>query len=297
MKTREAGRLVFLLALAVLAAACDRPPPAAIDPAMGPVGSAAAAPEAVSFTIVPGPGGSADLRPVRRRADAGHPLAYGDEPDFTCEDVVECVENCNESDAERCCCLALDGGGFNCYEGESCDDIGGGGGGGGVGGGGSGGGGGGGGVGGGGGGRGGVDWSCGDLRDTLAAEYDSRAWECWKFYRPGSKWVVPGSQGIEYGRKHGHYGYVASRLRFNVSLMEILFNIVARTNSGYRCPIGNRSIPGAAANSWHIYGRAYDFEVPGWTQQLKEDIVAWARANGAIEAYWYPDKPHVHVAW
>ena len=62
-------------------------------------------------------------------------------------------------------------------------------------------------------------------------------------------------------------------------------------------PHGNRSIPGAAADSQHIYGRAYDFVVPGWTQQLKKDIVAWARANGAIEADWYPDKPHVHVAW
>ena len=81
-----------------------------------------------------------------------------------------------------------------------------------------------------------------------------------------------------------------------VRQMETHFNFTAITTSGYRCPRGNRSIPDAAEGSRHMDGRAYDFVVAGtrWTEQLKQDIVVWAYANGARLAYY---EGWVHVDW
>ena len=38
-------------------------------------------------------------------------------------------------------------------------------------------------------------------------------------------------------------------------------NITFMFPSGYRCPVRNRNLRGAARNSEHIYGRAFDFDV------------------------------------
>jgi len=43
-------------------------------------------------------------------------------------------------------------------------------------------------------------------------------------------------------------------------------------NSGYRNPIRNASIPGSAANSWHIYGRAADIANRDWNNDGRIDI-------------------------
>ncbi|MCE2398754.1 MAG: hypothetical protein J4F34_06950 [Gemmatimonadetes bacterium] len=80
-----------------------------------------------------------------------------------------------------------------------------------------------------------------------------------------------------------------------VQQMAAHFNIKPITTSGYRCPKGNKK-EGGVTNSWHIHGRAYDFYVAGprWTEQLKDSIVKWARANGALDPYY---KSWVHVSW
>ena len=121
-------------------------------------------------------------------------------------------------------------------------------------------------------------------------------WDCLRFYRPSPKWVVPLSQGIEWGLKHDHYGYADFRMTSKVWQMESRFNIVAHTTSGYRCPIGNSNV-GGVDGSRHIEGRAYDFVVlgPRWTEELKEEIVDWVIVNGGY-AY-ASEKGHVHVSW
>ena len=209
-------------------------------------------------------------------AGPGNPLA--DEGGYTCQNVWDCFDQCER----HCFCKPTQDDNFCCCNGEwGCDhcewvvepeD---------------------GGIGGGGGGG-----ACGDLRDTLAAEYALGEFGCRDFYWPGPKWVVPFSKGIEWGLKHAQYGYMDDRVTGKIGRMEAHFDIIAFTTSGYRCPVGNSNV-GGVDGSWHTKGRGYDFVVLGdrWTQQLKNDIVTWAYANGAVEAYSYANKPHVHLAW
>ena len=239
--------------------------------------------ETGSFTIIRGPDGAVTIR-------SAHPLADGDDDDddgFTCATVKECWERC----MSRCCCRPrLDGGGFTCKPGE-CEDDGG-----------SGGGGEGGGEGGGGGGGG---RGCGDLRDTLSAEYVGKnisngPWECDKFSLAGSRFIVHG-EGIEWGLKHDYYGYVDGSLSGGMAAVEAHFGAVFHINSGYRCPRGNRLAGSDATNSRHVRGRAADFRLftSRWTTEFKDSIIDWARARWGtnMEAWRYATKSHVHLGW
>ena len=295
MKTREAGRLVFLLSLAALAAACE--PPSLADPTGG---GAAAAPEADGplilaaaseadgpfVTIVPdGPRPG----PVFVRPGHGPPhLANESEPDFTCEDIGDCGDKCAGRRVSVCCCRKLDDGGddkFQCWEGE-CSG------------------------GGGGGGEevGGDDgwwddiWeiiSCGGDRGRLASEYGRIGWLlCWAFWLHGPEWIVPDGD-IEYGEVHGRWGLMFWSMQNLVRKMENHFGIKALVTSGYRCPIGNSGTPDAKPKSQHVWGSAYDFKVPGWANDRKQEIVDWViRLGGGKWAEHYPDnpsKPHIHM--
>ncbi|MDE2973197.1 MAG: D-Ala-D-Ala carboxypeptidase family metallohydrolase, partial [Gemmatimonadota bacterium] len=166
-----------------------------------------------------------------------------------------------------------------------------------------GGGGGGGGDGGGGGGDeptgGGGVWSCGDLRDTLAAEYVGKnisngPWDCHKFSLVLSRFVVPDGD-IEWGMRHDYYAYVDGSLIGGVALVEAHFGVNFEITSGYRCPRGN----GGAANSRHVRGRAADIWLEGWTDAYKDSIIDWARARWGpdMEAERYPVRDHVHLGW
>lgn len=63
-------------------------------------------------------------------------------------------------------------------------------------------------------------------------------------------------------------------------------------NSAYRSPAHNSSIPGAAANSRHIYGMAADIVVPG--ANLVE-LAQFVRAVGGGGVGYYPAQGFVHV--
>ena len=141
---------------------------------------------------------------------------------------------------------------------------------------------------------------CGDVRDRLGSEYGvGGRLLCWAFWLHGPKWIVPGSQGIEYGVPHGEWGLMFASMKKLVGDMERHFGINAGITSGYRCPIGNGTIPGAERESQHTSGTAYDFVVPGWTDDQKEEIVRWViRQGGGKYAEHYPGnrrKPHIHM--
>ena len=117
---------------------------------------------------------------------------------------------------------------------------------------------------------------------------------------PGRKQPHRVDRDIEWGLRHGVYGYVNDRLISNIPAMEAHFSLVANITSGYRCPVGNSRTPKAGANSYHIHGGGYDFVVSGsrWNEHLKDSIILWALANGAREASRYTDgRPHVHLGW
>jgi hypothetical protein len=75
-----------------------------------------------------------------------------------------------------------------------------------------------------------------------------------------------------------------------------------RISSGYRCPHGNASIPGAAYQSIHMQGTAADLYAASqaWTETEFNLLKAAADLTGPVESFdWdeYPDDRHYHVAW
>lgn len=114
------------------------------------------------------------------------------------------------------------------------------------------------------------------------------------------RFIVNG-QGIEYGAKHGYYGYVDSDLTSGMAAVEAHFDKRFHINSGYRCPVGNATIPKASPSSAHLRGRGVDFQLLGdtmWTDSYKDSIIEWAADNaGANEGYRYTNRNHVHLGF
>ena len=90
-------------------------------------------------------------------------------------------------------------------------------------------------------------------------------------------------------------------------------------SSGYRCPHGNASIPGASSTSWHMTGRAADVSVKSiagvwndWSGMSDEEkaevqevweMLDYLTRPGSLNANMdpqpftaYPDR-HFHGAW
>ena len=150
---------------------------------------------------------------------------------------------------------------------------------------------------------------CGDLRDTLAAEYVGKGipqapggeWDCHSFSKSNSRFIVNGP-GIEGGNKHGYYGYVDSDLTSGMASVEAHFGKRFRITSGYRCPVGNKKVGSKAPTSAHVRGRGVDFELPSsdtiWTDNYKDSIIKWAEKNTtANEGFQYTDRPHIHLGF
>ncbi len=157
-------------------------------------------------------------------------------------------------------------------------------------------------------GGGGDVYKCGDLRDKLAAEYVGKnvpqapfgTWSCHSFSEANGRFIVNGP-GIEYGNKHGYYGYVDSDLTSGMAAVEAHFDKSFRINSGYRCPVGNKAVDGVGGSA-HVRGRGVDFQLPSgdttWTWEYKRKIIEWARDNaGANEGYRYTNRNHVHLGF
>ncbi len=151
-------------------------------------------------------------------------------------------------------------------------------------------------------------WKCGDLRDTLAAEYVEKkvpqapggSWDCHVFHKD-PRYIVDG-EGIEWGVKHSNWGYVDANLSLGMAAVENHFRTFYVT-SGYRCPVGNSSISGASDESAHMRGRAADFQplvIPDstWTWEYKGKLIEWALDNTtANEGFRYTNKNHVHLGF
>lgn len=62
--------------------------------------------------------------------------------------------------------------------------------------------------------------------------------------------------------------------------------------SGYRCPVYNKSLPGAAKNSFHVKGTAADIVISGATYG---DLIWLAKQLGFNGIGIYPDQGFIHV--
>ena len=130
-------------------------------------------------------------------------------------------------------------------------------------------------------------WTCGDERDDLAAEYDDPKWPCIKFQSSGGTANFTWSElngGWAGGNESRHYpyGFVTANLKTGLQATRDAYGAPIHLESGYRCPIGNASLPDAVPTSNHKKGAAVDMWGLGvpWTEDEYEDLKRIAFANG-----------------
>jgi hypothetical protein len=112
--------------------------------------------------------------------------------------------------------------------------------------------------------------------------------------------------GWQDGNPHTGWGYIDNNAANGLTLLRVYWNAPLRISSGYRCPHGNNSIPGASTTSHHMRGRAFDLYTwgtycPGncWTEEEFNLLKAQADALMPIESFNYHEYTdrHYHVAW
>lgn len=87
-------------------------------------------------------------------------------------------------------------------------------------------------------------------------------------------------------RDHGQGVWIEPRLFDVLSWMQVACSTIAGADkpiqlvSGYRTPERNRRIEGAARRSMHIFGKAADITVPGFTPLQVGQVAAAAGAGG-----------------
>lgn len=146
--------------------------------------------------------------------------------------------------------------------------------------------------------------------DIMRQEYVDHSvnWmpNCWHFSNSGGtthySWTVLNGQ-FSNGNPHSPWGIIQSSLANGVEATYTTYNRgYVRMSSGYRCPHGNASIPGAASQSYHMHGRAADLYSDvdqQWTEAEFNLLKAAADQHGPIESFnWntYADR-HFHVAF
>lgn len=148
-----------------------------------------------------------------------------------------------------------------------------------------------------------------DARTTMLREYlDFNVnWRpsCADFANSGGSahfsWAELNGQ-FSQGNPHEPWGIIVPGVLAGLESTRTLYNRGGiRVTSGYRCPHGNNSLPGSAAQSYHMQGRAvdiYSLNHP-WTEEEFNLLRDAAADTGTVELFlWttYADR-HLHVAW
>lgn len=124
-------------------------------------------------------------------------------------------------------------------------------------------------------------------KDVPEAENTNSFWdECPNFTRAEFKCTCGG---------RGCNGFPAEpweRLVRNAQAARSHFGRVARVSSGVRCKLRNSELPGSAANSLHLTGRAMDFCVDGVSATK---LVAFVKTLPEVHEAYAIDESYVHM--
>lgn len=171
---------------------------------------------------------------------------------------------------------------------------------------------------------GGTSAACDDPKvEALRSEYSPK-WACDKFQNSGGtanfNWSeLNGHWAGGNESKHAPWGYVDEGLATGLQKARDAYGEAILVTSGYRCPNGNASIPGADRDSDHMKGRAVDIYryypdvtpenpsgQPGrWSVKECQELEQIMRGNGGRpvpclddEGKWsYPEDRHLHISW
>lgn len=84
----------------------------------------------------------------------------------------------------------------------------------------------------------------------------------------------------------------AERLVRNAEAARIHFRAAADVSSGVRCALRNGELPGSAANSLHMRGKAMDFRIRG---VRAEDLCAYVKTLPDVDEAYAIDSQFVHM--
>lgn len=84
----------------------------------------------------------------------------------------------------------------------------------------------------------------------------------------------------------------AERLVRNAEAARIHFGSVADVSSGVRCTLRNRELPGSAANSLHLRGKAMDFRIRGIDAGT---LLAFVKTLPEVDEAYAIDSQFVHI--
>lgn len=136
------------------------------------------------------------------------------------------------------------------------------------------------------------------IADEYAATFVYPDWSCTKFQHTG---ITPGTG------THGHStGFLHDDLQ---SGMAKVFRGVAHrgvsgafVTSDWRCPVGHSTLSGASSNSQHVWGKAADFDAPGFNRSIWKKFVEVAMAAGASKTSGFGSSgfaytTYIHIDW
>ena len=82
------------------------------------------------------------------------------------------------------------------------------------------------------------------------------------------------------------------RLVRNAELARIHFGSIADVSSGVRCSLRNRELPGSAANSLHLRGKAMDFRIRGVDAQT---LCTYVKSLPEVDECYAIDSQFIHM--
>lgn len=151
-------------------------------------------------------------------------------------------------------------------------------------------------------GGGGNTGSCTADQQAIAEEYSNNLvypdWPCTKFQHTR---ITPGTG------THGHSnGFLHDDLQYGMA--SVLRGVAhlgvsgAFVTSDWRCPVGHSKLPRASANSQHVWGKAADFDAPGFNASIWEKfrdaaIAAGATANSGFGSSGWAYTTYIHIDW
>lgn len=112
-------------------------------------------------------------------------------------------------------------------------------------------------------------------------------WEEIQFFKRSEFKCTCGGRGC-----NGFPAEPTERLVRNADAARKHFGKVARVSSGVRCNLRNRELPGSAANSLHMRGKAMDFAVSGVSAQK---LLTFVKTLPLVHEAYAIDQNYVHM--
>lgn len=125
------------------------------------------------------------------------------------------------------------------------------------------------------------------LQEETQETQDGDFWEGIRYFRREEFVCTCGGRGC-----NGFPAEPVEQLVHNAESARVHFDAVADVSSGVRCQLRNSELPGSAANSLHMRGKAMDFRIRG---VKSADLLAYVKTLPEVDEAYAIDDAFVHM--